>query len=114
MTRQGSLGGGPIVQSRLGFTLVEVLVVIVIIGILVGLLLPAVQTAREAARQSACQNKLRQIGLALANHESGKGVMPPGCDFYSNGGNTPNISSFVWLLPYLEQQRLFEQAVTGT
>jgi hypothetical protein len=40
--------------------------------------------------------------------------MPPGCDFYSNGGATPNISSFVWLLPYLEQQRLFEQAATGT
>jgi hypothetical protein len=40
--------------------------------------------------------------------------MPPGCDFYSNGGATPNISSFVWLLPYLEQQKLFEQAATGT
>jgi prepilin-type N-terminal cleavage/methylation domain-containing protein len=99
---------------RPAFTLVELLVVIAIIGILVGLLLPAVQTARESARRSECQNKLRQIGLALANHESGKGIMPPGCDFYSNGGATPNISSFVWLLPYLEQQKLFEQAATGT
>jgi len=99
---------------RPAFTLVELLVVIAIIGILVGLLLPAVQAAREAARRSVCQNNLKQIGLAVANHESGKGAMPPGCDFYTNGGKTPNISSFVWLLPLLDQQPLYDKAATGT
>ena len=61
---------------RRGFTLVELLVVIAIIGILVGLLLPAVQAAREAARRMQCQNHIRQVGLAIHNHESTFKLMP--------------------------------------
>ncbi len=104
---------------RRGFTLVELLVVITIIGILIALLLPAVQAAREAARRSQCTNNLKQIGLALHNYESARGTFPPsGLDYGWGsvcGGTEPadklvkNLHGFVLLLPYLEQDVLFQK-----
>src|SRR5262245_56401619 len=64
--------------TRRGFTLVELLVVIAIIGVLVGRLLPAVQASRESSRRLECSNRIRQIALALHNHESAHGSLPPG------------------------------------
>ena len=120
-------------EKARGFTLVELLVVIAIIGVLVALLLPAIQAAREAARRNACQNKLKQIGLALLNHENtykkfplltwntiatnasdvgvpGPNTLPniyqtiPGSVIAASGSTAPaGYSWFVKLLPALEE-----------
>lgn len=101
--------------SRNGFTLVELLVVIAIIGVLMALLFPAVQYAREAGRASACLNNLRQIGLATSSFEGNHKAFPPARiyqrDFFAEGfecgGEEP--SWLVRLLPYLEQNQLFQR-----
>ncbi len=101
--------------SRPGFTLVELLVVIAIIGILVGLLLPAVQAAREAARRMSCGNNLKQIGLGLHNYHSTYDTMPMargGTHLTKTGYNDNNRKSLsIWipLLPFIEQQPLWEK-----
>ena len=94
-----------------GFTLVELLVVIAIIGILIGILLPAVQAVREAARRTQCANNLKQIGLALHNHHAAKQEFPIGTVEWrpSNDSSKRQLAWSVFLLPYLEQQNVFDQ-----
>lgn len=91
-----------------GFTLVELLVVIAIIGILVGLLLPAVQAAREAARRMQCSNNLKQLGLAIHNHESAYGRLPAGWNSTKVDGD-PGWGWTAALLPHMEGSTIFQQ-----
>src|SRR5213080_4712926 len=95
--------------NRRGFTLVELLVVIAIIGVLVALLLPAVQQAREAARRMTCTNNLKQIGIALHNHHDVKLNFPPGALNTGHNGTPVYTTWTVEILPFMEQQALFQQ-----
>lgn len=93
-----------------GFTLVELLVVIAIIGILIGLSIPAVQAMRASARRTACSNKIRQIALGALSFESVQGHFPAGVV----GADTQPYPSASWLtqlLPFIEQQSAWDQAV---
>lgn len=118
-----------------GFTLVELLVVIAIIGVLVGLLLPAVQAAREAARRMSCSNNFKQMGLGLHNYHSAfnqlpiHGTGPINEAHRALGGSAARwnkdpahqysrIGALVGLLPFMEQQAIWERVsnplVVGT
>jgi prepilin-type N-terminal cleavage/methylation domain-containing protein/prepilin-type processing-associated H-X9-DG protein len=100
-----------------GFTLIELLVVIAIIAVLISLLLPAVQSAREAARRAQCTNNMKQIGLALANYESGLGGYPAG-GYETRNVTSPKDTWGTWgswspqahLLGYIEQGVLYNAA----
>src|SRR5262245_35182898 len=94
---------------RRGFTLVELLVVIAIIGVLVALLLPAVQQAREAARRMTCTNNLKQIGIALHNHHDVKLTFPPGALNTGHNGTPVYTTWTIEILPFMEQQALYNQ-----
>ena len=119
-----------------GFTPVELLVVIAIIAILVLLLLPAINAAREAARRNQCLNQVRQLTMAIVNHESATRRLPlanvappilvgksslgrvePGKktdDFYKTaagkiGRKNDGYSWIVKILPYMEENQLYDR-----
>ena len=124
-------------RQKTGFTLVELLVVIAIIGILIGLLLPAVQAAREAARRMKCSNNLKQLALAVNTYAEANSTFPAANTAYGGyygphkeaygatwswqqagadgkvhyAGNVGCVSGLVMLMPFLEQQAIWDRFV---
>jgi prepilin-type N-terminal cleavage/methylation domain-containing protein len=113
-------------RQRQAFTLIELLVVIAIVGVLLSLLLPAVQKVREASLRTQCANNLHQIGLAVQAYHDAYSMFPRGGtnDVYPTGSTNPlatagdpnNRQQWSWayrILPYLEQEALFNESVTS-
>lgn len=89
------------------FTKVEWLVLFLIIMVLVALLLPAVQSPTGDHSRNSCKNNLKQISLALYNYHDAYGSFPPVVVLDDEG--IPAHSWRVLLLPYLEEQELYDQ-----
>jgi hypothetical protein len=79
------------------------------------LLLPAVQKVREAAARMSCQNKLKQLGIALHGYHDANSKLPPGAQNAVCPGSIPNCTTgffngtswIVFILPHIEQDNLF-------
>jgi hypothetical protein len=78
-----------------------------VIGVLVALLLPAVQAARQAARRTQGMNNLKQIMLALHFHHDTFKTFPAHASYSEDG--KPLLSWRVHMLPFLEEQALYDQ-----
>src|SRR5947209_19021118 len=95
-------------QRRPAFTLFQLLVVLAILGLLIGLALPAIQKVRQAAARTQCANNLKQILLATHNCHDTYGKFPPLAGAFPN--KTGEGTVFFYLLPFLEQDRLYTSA----
>jgi type II secretory pathway pseudopilin PulG len=91
----------------------ELLVVIAIVAVLIGILVPAVQKIRAAAQRTVCTNNLKQVGLALHQYHGAHGVLPPGCSFQNGADPFLHMGWLTRLMPYLEQDALWQQAVSA-
>ena len=90
-----------------GIVLAAITSILILPAGLLGLLLPAVQKVREAANRMACQQNLKQLAIAMHNYHDVHGSFPPAVVRDKNG--KPLYSWRVLLLPYMEEQPLFQQ-----
>jgi type II secretory pathway pseudopilin PulG len=110
--------GAVVAAAGVGSGVIAVIIVAVVaffffalcvIGILIALLLPAIQAAREAARRNGSMNNVKQLSLAMLNYEATFQEFPPQYSLDSAG--QPALSWRALLLPYMEQQMLYDQLV---
>ncbi|WP_337177852.1 DUF1559 domain-containing protein [Paludisphaera sp.] len=88
--------------TRRGLSLIELLVALAVVAAVATLVLAAVMRAREAARRAQCAGNLRNLALALGNHQTAHRVFPAGA----------GDRSFLWaLLPYLGDKTLAATAI---
>ncbi|MEK6249506.1 MAG: DUF1559 domain-containing protein, partial [Planctomycetales bacterium] len=118
---------------RVRFTLFDLLVTITLIAVLMAAITPWLNTVRESSRRSTCTANQKQIALAAKMYEerfkqhspSAFRVNDGGADTYIDGSDTvisdlvpaspgssgtaAPYSMFVKLLPYLDQEKIYEQ-----
>jgi type II secretory pathway pseudopilin PulG len=96
-------------MKRAGFTLIELVFVVFTILLLIGLLVPAVQKVREVAARTQTHNHLMQLALAVHAVNDATGQLPPPTGKFGR----LNATLHVHLLPYIEQDNLYQKIVEG-
>jgi prepilin-type processing-associated H-X9-DG protein len=78
-----------------------------VVGLLVAMGIPARSASSEAARRAQCSNNLKQIALAYHNVHAATNVFPAPAITDKDG--KPLLSWRVAILPYVEQQELYNK-----
>jgi hypothetical protein len=94
---------------RPGITLFQLLVVLALLAFLLGLLLPAVARLRGQAARMASLNNLKQLGLAAHSFHDVYKEFPPIVGAFPRETASTGTLHF-YLLPYLEQQAVYQGA----
>lgn len=100
--------------DRRGFTLVELLVVVVVITLLAAMVMSSFSSHSVYAKRAECENKLRQISLAMHTYVDAHGTLPPAIINSPDSAYIPKdivlgTTGWLLLLPFLDKQTLYEQ-----
>ena len=95
------------------FKIRDLLMLVAIMAVLLAILLPALRAGIEDARRMGCANQFKQLGVALHNHHSAFKTLPSAMGGTASSvtgrlSSASRMSGLVDLLPFLEQQKLFE------
>jgi hypothetical protein len=97
-------------RPRFTFTIGTMMKLILVAACFFGLwtaLVPIRDRTRDASRRAACMNNVKQIALALHQYNTVYGTLPPA--FIADEQGRPLHSWRVLILPFLEQQSLYDQ-----
>src|SRR5260370_998572 len=94
---------------RFGFTPVQLMVVLALLLLGLAFLAPALARIREAAARTQSMNNLKQLALAVHSAHDTYASFPPAIGDFQN--KTGSLHFF--LLPFVEQADLYEQAHEG-
>jgi type II secretory pathway pseudopilin PulG len=86
---------------------IECLVVLAIVVLVVALLFPPAISETEPRHHSACRQQLHRLGLALRAYCDAYGSFPPA--YVADADGYPMHSWRVLILPFLEQQEIYDQ-----
>jgi prepilin-type N-terminal cleavage/methylation domain-containing protein len=99
-------------MKRSAFTMLELLIVMLIVAALLALIVPAVLKVREAQARTQTISFLKQLTLAFHSCNDVRKGLPPATGDFGRPAVTGTVH--IHLLPFIEQQSLYEMIVAGT
>jgi type II secretory pathway pseudopilin PulG len=96
-------------KHRAGFTMIGLLVLLALILFLLGMILPFLFGIRRSAANAQSMNNLRQLGIAAHNFHDVTKQFPPTVGPLP-GQPASKGTLFFYLLPYIEQNNIYQQA----